>query len=198
MRASGRPFRAPSCCWCAPLVTSAHALPRRQPSRSASPARSSAAVAVATGCFGRSHLRPIPLAADPTCGRSHLPPIPLAADPTCRRSHLRPIPLAANPTCGRSHLRPIPLAADPTCGRSHLPPIPLTASALRPADFCRARPTSPSANASNVIRPHARSASAASGAASSAVPPGRAGTSAATWPEPVRLPPHRRARADLT
>ena len=74
-------------------MTSAHALPRRQPSRSASPARSSAAVAVNPTC-GRSHLRPIPLAADPTCGRSHSPPIPLTADPTCGRSHSPPIPLA--------------------------------------------------------------------------------------------------------
>ncbi len=86
----------------------------------------------------RCRLRPIPLAPDPTCGRSHLRPIPLAADPTCCRSHLRPIPLAADPTCARSHLRPIPLAADPTCCRSHLRPIPLAAdptcgrSRLRP------------------------------------------------------------------
>jgi hypothetical protein len=67
--------------------------------------------------YGRSHLQPIPLTADPT----------YSADPTYGRSHLRPIPLTANPTYGRSHLRPIPLTADPTYGRSHLWPIPLTA-----------------------------------------------------------------------
>ena len=91
-------------------------------------------------------------AADRTCGQSHLRPIPLTADPAysrsrLRRSHLQPIPLTADPTYRRSHLPPIPLAADPTYGRSRLRPIPLIGVArLRPSAFIAcAVPTAASA-----------------------------------------------------